>query len=231
MFIFIKSYLRIMSNEWMQLFFESKIPFYIYKLYKGDALIFKFYAKCKPLIIVFYGTVYIMKVFTNGESIFLAILTSNSIIDFGFNSCDSNYIYYKVVALENTYFIKFCWLDYINNFQYLSTVIKLLDLFRYTLHQYENSSYILSHKSTRYRVIQLLLFLCREFGILNNNYIIIPFELSQKTISYITGSNPITVNKIIRYLVNRLFIQYVVHKRILICYSSFFSYLQDNKVT
>nr|YP_010196241.1 global nitrogen transcriptional regulator [Gracilaria caudata]UAD83638.1 global nitrogen transcriptional regulator [Gracilaria caudata] len=220
-----------MSNKWMQLFFESEIPFYIYKLYKGDALIFKFYVKCKPLIIVFYGTVYIMKVFTNGESIFLAILTSNSIIDFSSNSFDSNYIYYKVVALENTYFIKFCWLEYITHFKYLSTVVKLLDLFRYTLQQYENSSCILLHKSTRYRVIQLLLFLCREFGILNNNYIIIPFELSQKTISYITGSNPITVHKIIHYLINKLFVKYAVNKRILICYASFFSYLQNNKVT
>nr|YP_010196860.1 global nitrogen transcriptional regulator [Gracilaria cliftonii]UAD84664.1 global nitrogen transcriptional regulator [Gracilaria cliftonii] len=223
--------LKIMSNKWIQLFFESKIPFCIHKLYKGDALIFKFYTNCKPLIIVFYGTVYIMKVFTNGESIFLAILTGNSLIDFSVNSFDSDYIYYKVVALENTYFIKFCWLDYITHFKYLSTLVKLLDLFRYTLQQYENSSYILSHKSTRYRVIQLLLFLCREFGILNNNYIIIPFEISQKTISYITGSNPITVNKVIRYLINRLLVKYIVKKRILICYSSFFSYSQDKTIT
>nr|UAD84254.1 global nitrogen transcriptional regulator [Gracilaria changii] len=220
-----------MSNRWIQLFFESAVPFYIYKLYKGDALICKLYTKYKPSIILFYGTVYIMKVFTNGDSIFIAILTHNSIIDFSFSSFDSNYIYYKVIALESTYFIKFCWVDYITRFKYLSTLVKPIDLFRYTLYQYENSSYILSHKSTKYRVVQLLLFLCREFGILKNNYIIIPFEISQKTISYITGSNPITVNKVIRYLVNRLFVKYVIKNRILICYFSLLVYLQDNKLT
>nr|YP_009510933.1 global nitrogen transcriptional regulator [Gracilaria gracilis]AXI96606.1 global nitrogen transcriptional regulator [Gracilaria gracilis] len=216
-----------MRNKWMHLFFESKIPFYIYKLYKGDALIFRYDSKHKPLMIVFHGTVYVMKIFTNSESLFLAILTNNSIIDFNFNS---NYAYYKVIALENTYLVKFFWLDYITHFKYLSTLVKLLDLFRYTLIQYEKSSCILLHKSIRYRVIQLLLLLCKEFGILNNNYIIIPFELSQKTISCITGSNPITVNKVIKDLINRLFIKYVVKRKILICYFSFFSYLRDNKI-
>nr|YP_010198491.1 global nitrogen transcriptional regulator [Gracilaria pachydermatica]UAD86907.1 global nitrogen transcriptional regulator [Gracilaria pachydermatica] len=219
-----------MSSKWKQLFFESEIPFYIYKLNKGDSLIFKYQTKHKPLIIVFYGTVYVMKIFTNNEAIFLAILTNKSIIDFNFDFFDSSYVYYKVVALENTYFIKFFWLDYIAHCKYLSTSIKLLDLFRYTLRQYESSSYILMHKSIRYRVVQLLLLLCKDFGILNNNYVLIPFELSQKTISYITGSNLITVNKIVNFLITRLFIKYIKHK-ILICYFSFFSYLRNNKIT
>ncbi|KAI0556486.1 Global nitrogen regulator (chloroplast) [Gracilaria domingensis] len=220
-----------MGNKWKRLFFESEIPFYIYKLNKGDSLIFKYQIKSKPLIIVFYGTVYVMKIFTNSESIFLAILTNKSIIDLNFNFFDVNYFYYKVVALENTYFIKFFWLDYITHCQYLSTSIKLLDLFRYTLRQYESSSYILIHKSIRYRVIQLLLLLCKDFGVLNNDYILIPFELSQKTISYITGSNPITVNKIMNFLIQQFFIKYIVKNKIIICYFSFFSYLRNNKIT
>nr|YP_010198873.1 global nitrogen transcriptional regulator [Gracilaria tikvahiae]UAD88106.1 global nitrogen transcriptional regulator [Gracilaria tikvahiae]UAD88309.1 global nitrogen transcriptional regulator [Gracilaria tikvahiae] len=218
-----------MSSKWKQIFSESEIPFYIYKLNKGDSLIFQYQAKYQPLIIVFYGTVYIMKIFTNSEAIFLAILTNKSIIDFNF--FDSNYVYYKVVALENTYLIKFFWLDYIAHCKYLSTSIKLLDLFRYTLRQYESSSYILMHKSIRYRVVQLLLLLCKDFGILNNNYVLIPFELSQKTISYITGSNPITVNKIVNFLIKRLFIKYIVKNKIIICYFSFFSYLRNSKIT
>nr|YP_010196034.1 global nitrogen transcriptional regulator [Gracilaria bursa-pastoris]UAD83431.1 global nitrogen transcriptional regulator [Gracilaria bursa-pastoris] len=220
-----------MSNKWKQLFFESEIPFYIYKLNKGDSLIFKYQTKYKSLIIVFYGTVYIMKIFTNSESLFLAILTNKSIIDFNF--FDSNYVYYKVVALENTYFIKFFWLDYIVHCQYLSTSIKLLDLFRDTLRQYESSSYVLMHKSIRYRVFQLLLLLCKDFGVLNNNnnYVLIPFELSQKTISYIIGSNPITVNKVVSFLIKRMFIKYIVKNKILICYFSFFNYLRNNKIT
>uniref|UniRef100_A0AAU7YPD7 Global nitrogen transcriptional regulator n=1 Tax=Gracilaria hainanensis TaxID=2871843 RepID=A0AAU7YPD7_9FLOR len=217
-----------MSNKWMRLFFELEIPFYIYKLHKGDGLIFKYRTNYKPFIIVFYGVVYIMKIFPNGESIFLAVLTNDSIIDF--NLSDHNYGYYKVVALENTYFIKFFWLNYITHFKYLSTSVKLLDLFRYTLRQYENSSFVLIHKSIRYRIMQLLLLLCKEFGVLNKNYIIIPFELSQKTISYITGSNPVTVNKIINFLIKRLFIKYILKKKIVICYFSFFSYLCDNKI-
>nr|UAD87899.1 global nitrogen transcriptional regulator [Gracilaria textorii] len=220
-----------MSSKWKQLFFELEIPFYIYKLNKGDSLIFKYQTKYQPLIIVFYGTVYIMKIFTNSEAIFLAILTNKSIIDFNFNFFDSNSVYYKVVALENTYLIKFFWLDYIIHCKYLSTSLKLLDLFRYTLRQYESSSYILMHKSIRYRVVQLLLLLCKDFGILNNNYVLIPFELSQKTISCITGSNSITINKIVNFLIKRLFIKYIVKNKIVICYFSFFSYLRNNKIT
>nr|YP_009509365.1 global nitrogen transcriptional regulator [Gracilaria vermiculophylla]AXI97015.1 global nitrogen transcriptional regulator [Gracilaria vermiculophylla]QXU75218.1 global nitrogen transcriptional regulator [Gracilaria vermiculophylla]WDZ67951.1 global nitrogen transcriptional regulator [Gracilaria vermiculophylla] len=216
-----------MYNEWMQLFLESETSFYVYKLQKGDALVFQRPIHDNPVVIVFYGTVYIMKIFTNGESFFLAILNSNSIIDFNFNS---DYTYYKVIALENTYLIKFFWLDFISNFKYLSTVFRLIDLFRYTLKQYENSSYILLHKSVKYRVVQLLLFLCREFGVLNKHYIAIPFELSQKTISYITGSNPITVNKIMKDLVDKLLIKYISKKKILICYFSFFCYLRDHKI-
>nr|YP_009244576.1 global nitrogen transcriptional regulator [Agarophyton chilense]AMK96818.1 global nitrogen transcriptional regulator [Agarophyton chilense]ASP44713.1 global nitrogen transcriptional regulator [Agarophyton chilense]UAD84456.1 global nitrogen transcriptional regulator [Agarophyton chilense] len=219
-----------MDNKWMRLFLESETPFYVYKLKKGDSLIFQYSTNYKPVVIVFYGTVYMMKIFTNGESFFLAILTSNSIIDFNITSLGSNYFYYKVIALENTYFIKFIWLDSIANFKYLSNIFKLMDVFRYTLRQYENSSCILLHKSIRYRVIQLLLFLCREFGVLNNNYIAIPFELSQKTISYITGSNPITVNKIINDLSNKLLIKYISKKKNLVCYFSFFRYLHDIKI-
>nr|YP_010198083.1 global nitrogen transcriptional regulator [Gracilaria multipartita]UAD86499.1 global nitrogen transcriptional regulator [Gracilaria multipartita] len=220
-----------MSNKWKQLFFESKIPFYIYKLNKGDSLIFKYQTKYKSLIIVFYGTVYIMKIFTNSESIFLAILKNKSIIDFNF--FDSNYVYYKVVALENTYFIKFFWLDYIVHCQYLSDSIKLIDLFRNTVKQYESSSYVLMHKSIRYRIVQLLLLLCKDFGVLNNNnhYVLIPFELSQKTISYIIGSNLISVNKVMNFLIKRMFIKYIVKNKILICYFSFFNYLRNNKIT
>lgn len=219
-----------MDNKWIRLFLESEIPFYIYKLNKGDALILQYSTNYNPAVIVFHGTVYMMKIFTNGESFFLAILTSNSIIDTNVTSFSSNYFYYKVIALENTYFIKFFWLDSVSNFKYLSTIFKLMDLFRYTLIQYENSSCILLHKSIRYRVIQLLLFLCREFGVLNNNYVAIPFELSQKTISYITGSNPITVNKIINDLSNRLLIKYISKKKNLVCYFSFFRYLCDEKI-
>nr|YP_009510729.1 global nitrogen transcriptional regulator [Gracilaria ferox]AXI96402.1 global nitrogen transcriptional regulator [Gracilaria ferox] len=217
-----------MSNKWEQLFFESEIPFYTYKLNKGDALILNYQAKCKPFTIICYGTVYLMKIFTNSESIFISILTYKSIIDFNF--FDSNYIYYKVVALENTYFMKFFWLDYIAHCQYLSTSIKLLDLFRYTLRQYESSSSILIHKSIKYRVVQLLLLLCKDFGVLNNNYVLIPFELSQKTISYITGSNQTTVNKVVNFLIERLFIKYVIKNKIVICYFSFFIYLRNNKI-
>nr|YP_010199072.1 global nitrogen transcriptional regulator [Hydropuntia urvillei]UAD88521.1 global nitrogen transcriptional regulator [Hydropuntia urvillei] len=212
-----------MNYQCEQLFFESNNSFYIYKLYKGDSIVFKNSLPYNPSFIVFYGTVYIMKIFTNGESIFLVLLTSNSLLNF--NSSNSNYAYYKVIALENTYLIKLYKLNSVNHLMYFSNVINLLDLFYYTLKQYESSYYILLHKSIKYRIIQLLLLLCREFGILNSNYIIIPFEISQKTLSHITGSNPTTVNKIINDLIRKLLIKYVVKKKILICYFSFFQYL------
>nr|YP_009511138.1 global nitrogen transcriptional regulator [Hydropuntia rangiferina]AXI96811.1 global nitrogen transcriptional regulator [Hydropuntia rangiferina]UAD87491.1 global nitrogen transcriptional regulator [Hydropuntia rangiferina] len=217
-----------MNNQSHLLFYTLKNFCCVYKLYKGDTLIFKDDLKCNSLFIVFYGTVYVMKIFTNGESIFLSLLTSKSVINFSFSN--SNYIHHKIIALENTYLIKFFSVNAINSSSYFSNTINLFNLFSYTLGQYEISSYILVHKSIKYRIIQLLLLLCRQFGILNYNYVLIPFEISQKTLINITGGNINAVNRVMNDLVTNLLVKYISKNKILVCYFSFFTYLNTNKI-
>nr|YP_009732045.1 global nitrogen transcriptional regulator [Gracilaria edulis]QHS70517.1 global nitrogen transcriptional regulator [Gracilaria edulis]UAD85682.1 global nitrogen transcriptional regulator [Gracilaria edulis] len=217
-----------MNSQSHLLFCTSKNFCCVYKLYKGDTLIFKDDLTCNSLFIIFYGTVYIMKIFTNGESIFSSLLTSNSVINSNFSS--SSYIRHKIIALENTYLIKFFNLDAINSSLYLSNTINLFNLFSYTLSQYEISSYILVHKSVKYRIIQLLLLLCRQFGVLNYNYVLIPFEISQKTLINITGGHINAVNRVMNDLIRNLLVKYSSKNKILVCYFSFFRYLNTNKV-
>nr|YP_009511545.1 global nitrogen transcriptional regulator [Gracilariopsis mclachlanii]AXI97422.1 global nitrogen transcriptional regulator [Gracilariopsis mclachlanii] len=219
-----------MNNKWVQLLLELDIPFYVYKLNKGDSIISKYKHKNSSAAIILYGTVYVLKMFTNGEAICVALLNHNNIIDFNFSTLDKDYVYYKIIALEETYLINFYWLDFICIFNYLPIAIKIFNLFRNTLKKYEMTSYVISHKSIRYRIIQLFVLLCQEFGYINNNCIKIPFEISQLTISNMIGSNTITVNKIMRDLINQFLIKYIVKKKILICYFPLFTYLRNNKI-
>nr|YP_009237845.1 global nitrogen transcriptional regulator [Gracilariopsis lemaneiformis]YP_009294752.1 global nitrogen transcriptional regulator [Gracilariopsis chorda]AJO68393.1 global nitrogen transcriptional regulator [Gracilariopsis lemaneiformis]AML79814.1 global nitrogen transcriptional regulator [Gracilariopsis lemaneiformis]AOM67012.1 global nitrogen transcriptional regulator [Gracilariopsis chorda]UAD88930.1 global nitrogen transcriptional regulator [Gracilariopsis chorda] len=219
-----------MNNKWVQLLLELDIPFYIYKLNKGDSIISKCKYKNNSAAIILYGTVYTLKMFTNGECICIAILNCNNIIDFNFSTLDKDYVYYKVIALEETYLINFCWWDFISIFNYLPIAVKIFYLFRNTLKKYEMVCYVISHKSIKYRVIQLLVLLCQEFGTVNSDFIKIPFEISQTTISHIIGSNIITVNKIMRDLIGKLLIKYIVKKKTLICYFSLLTYLRNNKI-
>nr|YP_010199481.1 global nitrogen transcriptional regulator [Gracilariopsis tenuifrons]AXF36132.1 global nitrogen transcriptional regulator [Gracilariopsis tenuifrons]UAD89339.1 global nitrogen transcriptional regulator [Gracilariopsis tenuifrons] len=219
-----------MNNQWVQLFLELNIPFYIYKLNKGDSIIYKCKNKNNSAAIILHGTVYILKMFTNTEGVCIAILNYNNIIDFHFSTLEKDYVYYQVIALEETYLINFYWWDFISVVNYLPIAIKILYLFRNTLKKYEMISYVISHKSIRYRFIQLLVLLCQEFGTVNNHSIKIPFEVSQTTISHIIGSNTITVNKIMRDLISQLLIKYIVKKKTLICYFGLLTYLRNNKI-
>jgi len=67
---------------------------------------------------------------------------------------------------------------------------------------------ILVYKNTKKRVIQLLLTISKQFGKIKPKYIIIPFYLSHQTIATITGSQRITINRIMYRLKKKRIINY-----------------------
>lgn len=200
--------------KWIQNFSDSKIPFYIYELNKGDYITYTIDTLANKHIIILHGIAYIIKIFSNQETIILGILEENTIIK---EPKHQKYGNYGIVAMQNTFLLSFTWQDILQNKNIQLSLLKnILISYNQTLYNYEKMVDILSHKSAKNRVIQLILFLSQEFCIIQNNYIIIPFYVSQTTISIIIGSNKSTVNKIINELCQVCIISYLYNKYICI---------------
>nr|AOM64631.1 global nitrogen transcriptional regulator [Riquetophycus sp.] len=185
--------------KWIQQFSHSNTPFCIYKLNKGDTIT---YRKLQLLhnrhFIILYGVIYLLKIFTNQEITTIAILKQGDIIK------EPNYLKcstYVIVSLTTSFIMSFLWQDFIKN-QYIKSIFceTMTEAHKTTLCRYEIMNNILSHKSTKNRIIQLILFLCKDFALIENNEIIIPFYISQITIGIITGSNKSNVNIVINKL-------------------------------
>lgn len=213
--------------KWIQNFSNSKIPFYIYELNKGDYITYTIGTLKNKYIIILYGIAYIIKIFSNKETIILGILEKNNIIKEPKYQMYGNY---SIIAIQKTFLLSFTWQDIIKNQNIqLSLLNNILISYNQTLYKYEKMVYILSHKSAKNRIIQLILFLSQEFCIIQNNYIVIPFYISQTTMSTIIGSNKSTVNKIMHELCNFYMISYLYDKYICIQDPLKLSYCYKNK--
>lgn len=201
---------------WINEFSNSQIPYYIYKLNKNDSIIYNYNSDDNQSLIVLNGTIYILKIFTNKEIIPIAILNSNHIINLNSFTINKK-SYYKIIAFETTYIISFSVnnLKY-NSSRYKSLIINIVYSYELTLKKYEIMNNILMHKHIKDRLIQLILFLSLEFGIVNQKQIIIPFKISQKSLANIVGSNNITINKIITKLSKKMLIKYSLKKKFIL---------------
>nr|YP_009326625.1 global nitrogen transcriptional regulator [Membranoptera platyphylla]AMJ16882.1 global nitrogen transcriptional regulator [Membranoptera platyphylla] len=197
--------------KWINSFSNSQIPYYIYKLNKGDKILYNPNKIYNRSIVILQGVIYLFKIFQNKEIFPLAILKTNNIIDL---ECSyETQHYYTIIALDQTYLMSFSLSD-IKNKIYIKKQILLNIIYgqKITLKQYELMNQILRHKYIKYRILQLILLLSLEFGIIHENKIIIPFSLSQKNLSIIIGSNKITINQIMNYLSKKTIIKYSTKK-------------------
>nr|QCI05110.1 global nitrogen transcriptional regulator [Centroceras clavulatum] len=184
---------------WINYFFTFNIPFYIYKLKSGDSIIHKSQYSKSHTIIILHGIVYLVQVFSNNETIPISIMSKNNILDIN-NYKISSKSYYKVTALKDTYLLNFCSKK-VKESNHKYYILKyLLKSYQLTLYNQENIRYILCHKTTKYRIIQLIIILSLQFGIIEKNLIKIPFKVKKTDISLITGSNISNVNKIVKIL-------------------------------
>lgn len=193
--------------KWIHYFAASKIPFSIYKLNKDDAILYEYKQRQSISMIILYGLVYIVKTFTNNETSSIAILRANNIFHKTSKLKKHNTYYYKIIAIKNTFIINFKWKDlkYKSNFLHKSLLFEIIQSYQQTIYQYEMMNNILMNKYIQNRIIQLILILSEQFGIINKEEIIIPFFISQKTIGIMIGSNRITVNRVLHQLnMNRL---------------------------
>lgn len=202
--------------KWIRHLSENQIPYYIYKLNKSDHILYKTCLDKNKALIILHGIICLFEILPTQEIIPLAILNKNNIINFTkLNMTKQSY--YKILAFETTYIISF----YINNSHHQNTnqasfFLDIIESYQSTLIKYEIMNYILTHKYHKARIIQLILFFCLEFGIINQNEIYIPLSIPQTTIAIITHSNKNTINKILKQISNKIPIRYSSKKIICI---------------
>nr|YP_009396081.1 global nitrogen transcriptional regulator [Dasya naccarioides]ARW65267.1 global nitrogen transcriptional regulator [Dasya naccarioides] len=198
--------------QWINTLNNYKIPYYIYKLNKGDKVIYSKNITYNQSIIILYGTIYFFKTINHHKIFPLAILNTNNIISLK-NLYNDNKYYYKLIALENTYVISFN-IKKIKRSKKQETKIffRIIYSQQLTLKNYERMNLVLKHKYIKYRIIQMILLLFLQFGIINNNSIYIPFNLSQKHLTIILGTNKTIVNQTINKLLKKMIIQYSTKK-------------------
>lgn len=178
------------------------ISFNIRILKKNDSILAHQDTNENKIIYILEGFIQILQVFTNGETIcsqllYTSDLFMNTIPCITLPYENINY-YYKFIALTKTVIVIINEKEFIKKLNYNT---ELLHKFQHTyLYRNNEINQILSHRSTKKRLVQLLFILIEHFGTFTEYSIIIPFNLSHYTIATIIGSQRITVNKIMNEL-------------------------------
>lgn len=198
--------------QWINTLNNYNIPYYIYKLNKGDKIIYGNSITYSQSIIILYGTIYLFKTLNHHKIFPLAILHTNNIINLT-NLYSDNKYYYKLIALENTYIISFNIKEIKPSIKLKTNIfLRIIHSQQLTLKNYERMNLILKHRYIKYRIIQMILLLFLQFGVINNNSIYIPFHLSQKYLTIILGTNKTIVNQTIQQLIKKMIIKYSTKK-------------------
>jgi len=193
--------------KWLADLEKKNIPFSIHILQKNDSLIIPETLNKSHVIYIIDGFMQILKIFTNGEKICMNLLYKKQIIPTIKNNVkqNSNY-YYKIVAITKTVIATIP--SQIFNEKIKKDIICFQE-FQIIYSKTNNDiTNILIYKNTKKRVIQLLLTISKHFGKIKTKYIIIPFHLSHQTIATITGSQRITINRIMHELKKKRIINY-----------------------
>nr|YP_009300455.1 global nitrogen transcriptional regulator [Campylaephora sungminbooi]AKU47374.1 global nitrogen transcriptional regulator [Campylaephora sungminbooi]ALN11821.1 global nitrogen transcriptional regulator [Campylaephora sungminbooi] len=202
--------------KWISYLFTFNIPFYIYKLKTGDAIIKSNNNFHTQSIVILYGIAYMAQIFSNQEVLPINILHKNNILDIK-NYSTSTKSYYKITALQETYLISFSYKNININNNISKIFLKYyLTNYKLTLFNQQMINSILIQKNTQRRIIQLIILLSIQFGIIYQEFVKIPFKIQKRDIAKITGSNVNTTNKTFKILERKKIIHYSKYNLLLI---------------
>lgn len=180
--------------KWLTELEHYNMSFSIYILNTNDSIIFPHITDDNQIICVLDGFMQILKVFTNGEKICTKLLyKNNALTDIKFHVNRKTTYYYKAIAITKTAIVTIPTKELDTKIK--RHFLKILSNFE-MIYQNHDIIHILSYKNTKQRLVQFLLILIKNFGQINQNFIIIPFYISHNTIANITGSQRITINRI-----------------------------------
>lgn len=191
--------------KWLKKLKDWNISFQVHELQKEDFIVLQTASGKQNAIYILDGVAQLMQVFTNKEKICIKLLLNNQVaINYGALN-QSNYCN-TVLAITKTKIITAA------HQEIWDKLAKDTDKFAQNVSYIPNEQYeitnILSHRNTKKRIVHLLIILIKQFGEITGRKITIPFNLSHQTIADITGSQRITVNKIMSKLKSRCIINY-----------------------
>nr|YP_009391532.1 global nitrogen transcriptional regulator [Platysiphonia delicata]ARW59676.1 global nitrogen transcriptional regulator [Platysiphonia delicata] len=194
--------------KWINNFVNANISYYVYKLNKGDCILYTRQVKEKKSIIILHGILCIFKIIDTNKIYPLILLTKDDYTNFNLNGITHEIqVKYKAVAFETTYIISFSLEK--QKYKYKEkTLIKIIQAQEKTLKKYEIFNKILRFKYIKHRLIQFILFLSLEFGFVYKKQVIIPFQIPIKYLSSIIGINEKTMSKLIKIYNQRTIIKY-----------------------
>nr|YP_009392365.1 global nitrogen transcriptional regulator [Osmundaria fimbriata]ARW60927.1 global nitrogen transcriptional regulator [Osmundaria fimbriata] len=200
--------------KWIHFLINCNITYYIYKLNQEDTIIMdSCLPKINKMIIILYGSILCVKIFSNQEVLPIAILNNQNL--FKIEELKSyNKFYYQLKALEKTYIITFNSENIYKKKIKKYLLTNILCSYENTLKQYEIMSEIISQKYIKKRIFQIILLLLLKFGKINQNRVYLPFKISYKNLASLTGTNKTTVGKIIKQMNRDKIIHYYKKKRI-----------------
>ena len=205
--------------KWIKHLEQYNISFNIHILHRNDSIIIPkiFHEHEAHAIYIVDGLIQLLKIFTNGENICTELLYKHNFFNKIELNCQKkiNY-YYKAIAIKKTIILIIPIKKLIKN----TSITYKTDLwYKFLNYKYNNNhiAEILSHRNTKKRLIQLFLILIKKFGKLTKHNIIIPFYLSHYTLGTITGSQRVTINRIMNNLKKNNIINY--NKQQIIIYS------------
>jgi len=196
--------------KWLVDLENFNISFNIKILQKNDYILANEERKNYKRVYILDGFIQKLQIFTNGEVTCLQLLYNNDQFN-NIKACNKkqkkiiNY-YHQFKALKTSALIIIQEKEWVNKLQTHKQFTSKCNYIQSNTNQDILS--ILSHKNIKKRLIQLLLILAEKFGVLANETIFIPINISHYTIAIIIGSQRITVNRIMNKLKRERLIYY-----------------------
>lgn len=195
--------------KWIGYLKKAKIPFKLYKLNAQDSIILEQNYNNGRILIILEGFIYLAKVFSNKEIKCISLLLKHRIIKPQEIEQNNKTYYYKAIAIYSSDILSIHIDQIIYKTPHTNSLLTIINRFyNYTLKDYETTASILTPKSIKARLIQLLLTLSEEFGKINKHSIIIPIYFSHDTLSKILGTNRVTVTRNLNKLQKEQLITY-----------------------
>jgi CRP-like cAMP-binding protein len=185
--------------KWLRYLETYNISFNIHILNKEDSILID---NNNRIIYIIEGFIQTLQVFTNKEILCTQLLYKNQILgEFPFkknNFHRTDNHYYKFIALTRTLILTTNKKELITKGEKSNLLVDYLSYYNY-IYSREIIT-IMSHKTTKKRLIQFLFILIERLGTFIDNKFLIPLNLSHYTIATVIGSQRITVNKIMNEL-------------------------------
>lgn len=198
--------------EWLKELENCNISFHMHVLQKQDAIFMQSTDRNNQIIHILDGFIQLIQVFTNSEKVCVKLLHKRQTIINKKNKTKKCSHYYLLVAIAKTTIITIPS----EEFNKKKERIKLLSLIQLQRNEKDKVIDILSHRNTKKRVVQLLITLTKQFGQIKKQKITLPLDLPHETIAIITGSQRITISRVMNKLKKNGIINYS-DRDIIIC--------------